>query len=173
MILLVLLFLLLLVFHPLLELSDGFALHGKLDVGVGRVNFRAWGMTHERHADFLQDAGLHQAGIEGVAEIVETDVAELRVFERSLPRTLHDADWLVFVANDQAFGLAVLKQVLQEPFGQGNLSGLPFGCLRTGDEQQLAREVDILPTLAGDLPAPHPRIEGGNDHGVEVALSCR
>ena len=54
-------------------------------------------MAHERHADFLQDAGLHQAGVEGVAEIVETDVAELRVFKRGLPGTLHDADWLVFV----------------------------------------------------------------------------
>ena len=74
MLLLVLLFLLL-VFHPLLELFDGLALHGKLDVGVGRVNFRAWGMAHERHADFLQDAGLHQAGVEGVAKIVKTDMA--------------------------------------------------------------------------------------------------
>jgi len=109
MLLLVLLFLLLLVFHPLLELSDGFALHGKLDVGVGRVNFRAWGMTHERHADFLQDAGFHQARIERVAEVVETDGAEIRVFERGLPRTLHDADWLAFVADDQSCGLAVLK----------------------------------------------------------------
>jgi hypothetical protein len=54
MLLLVLLLLLLLVFHPLLELSDGFALHGKLDMGVGRVNFRAWGMTHERHADYTK-----------------------------------------------------------------------------------------------------------------------
>ena len=92
MLLLVLLFLLLLVFHPLLQPLDGFALHRKLDVGVGRVNFRACGMAHERHADFLQDAGLHQAGVEGVAKIVKTDVAELRVFERSLPRALHDAD---------------------------------------------------------------------------------
>jgi hypothetical protein len=64
-------------------------------------------MTHERHADFLQDAGFHQARIERVAEVVKTDGAEIRVFERGLPRTLHDADWLAFVADDQAFGLAV------------------------------------------------------------------
>src|SRR5665213_2779004 len=76
-------------------------------------------MAHERHADFLQDAGLHQAGVEGVAEIVETDVAELRVFERGLPRALHDADWLVFVADDQAFGLAVLKYFLQHRQSKG------------------------------------------------------
>ena len=59
MLLLVLPFLFPLLFHPLLELSNRFALHGKLDVGVGGVNFRARGMTHERHADFLQDAGFH------------------------------------------------------------------------------------------------------------------
>ena len=86
-------------------------------------------MTHERHADFLQDAGLHQAGIEGVSEVVETDVAELRVFERSLPRTLHDADWFAFVADDQSFGLAVLNQILQQAVGQRDLPRLPFGCL--------------------------------------------
>ena len=92
-------------------------------------------MTHERHADFLHDAGLHQAGIEGVAEIVETDVAELRVFERSLPGTLHDADRPVFVADDQSFGLAVLKQVLQQPVGERDFPRLSFGSLRAGDEQ--------------------------------------
>ena len=119
--------LLLLVLHPLFELLDGFALHGKLDVSVGRVNFRPRGMAHKRHADFLQDAGLHQAGIECVAEIVKADVAELRVFERGAPRALHDADWLVFVADDQAFGLAVLKQKLQEPVGQRDFPRLPFG----------------------------------------------
>ena len=79
-------------------------------------------MAHERLADFLHDSCFHEPRVEGVAEVVETDVAEFRVFERGLPRTLHDADWLVFVADDQACGLAVLKQVLQQPFGQGNLS---------------------------------------------------
>jgi hypothetical protein len=57
-------------------------------------------MAHERHANFLQDARFHQAGVERVAEIVETDVAELRVLERGFPRTLHDADRLAFVIDD-------------------------------------------------------------------------
>ena len=71
-------------------------------------------MAHERHADFLHDAGLHEACIEGVAEIVETDVAEVCVFKRGFPRAFHDADWLVFVADDQAVRLAVLKHILQQ-----------------------------------------------------------
>ena len=58
MLLLCLLFLLLL-FHPLLEFLDSFALGRKLDVDVIRVDFRSGRMTHERHAHFLLDAGLH------------------------------------------------------------------------------------------------------------------
>jgi len=32
-------------------------------------------MAHQRHADFLQDASLHQAGVKGVPKIMETHVA--------------------------------------------------------------------------------------------------
>jgi hypothetical protein len=39
-------------------------------------------MAHKRHAYFLQDASLHQARIEGVAEIVESDVAKRGVRAR-------------------------------------------------------------------------------------------
>ena len=86
-------------------------------------------MAHERHADFLQDAGLHQAGIEGVAEIVEAHVANTCVFERGLPGSFHDAERLVFVLKDQAFRLPVLKQELEQTAAQGNLTGFPFRCL--------------------------------------------
>lgn len=49
-------------------------------------------MPHERHANFLQDAGFHQARVERVAEIMKTDVADFSVLERRLPRALNDAD---------------------------------------------------------------------------------
>ena len=68
-------------------------------------------MAHERHADFLQDAGLHQAGVEGVAKIVKTDMAQRRVFKRRLPSALHDAERSAFIAKDQTFGFPMLKQV--------------------------------------------------------------
>ena len=51
-------------------------------------------MAHERHANFLQDAGLHQARVEGVPKIMKADVADGRVLERRLPRALDDADRL-------------------------------------------------------------------------------
>ena len=72
--------LLLLLVYPGLEFPDGFALLRKLDVGVRCVHFAACGMAHQRHANFLQDAGLHEAGVKGMAEIVKTDVADARVF---------------------------------------------------------------------------------------------
>lgn len=89
---------------------------------VGRVNFRARRVAHERHANFLQDARFHQAGVERVAEIVKTDVAKLRVLERGCPRALHDANRLALIVDDQSAVFAALKQKLEEPFGQWNLA---------------------------------------------------
>ena len=42
-------------------------------------------MTHERHADFLQDAGFHKACVKGVAEIVEAHVADTGVLQSRFP----------------------------------------------------------------------------------------
>ena len=164
---------LLLVLHPFFEAPYGFAVCRKLNVGVNRVNFRTCRVAHERHANFLQDAGLHQARVERVAKIVKTDVAKFRVFKRGSPRAFYDPDRLALVVNDQPAVLTVLKQELEKPFGQRNLSGFAFGCFRARDEQQLTREVDVFPTLVSDLAAPHPGIECGDEHSVKVALGCR
>jgi len=100
---------------PLFELSYRVALYGQLDVGVRGVDFRAWGMTHECHANFLQDLGFHQPSVEGVAEIMETDMADLRVLECSLPGAFNDPDWFALVGNHEAFGFAILQQQIVEP----------------------------------------------------------
>ena len=42
-------------------------------------------MSHERHADFLQDAGFHQTGVEGMAEIVETHMPDTGIFQSGFP----------------------------------------------------------------------------------------
>ena len=68
-------------------------------------------MTHERHPDFLQDAGFHQAGVKGVAEIVETHVADPGIFQRRFPGALHDAQRLALVVKYQARGLTAVKQI--------------------------------------------------------------
>ena len=70
-------------------------------------------MAHERHADFLQDAGFHKACIEGVTEIVKTHMTDTGVLQGRFPRALHDAEGLAVVLKDQPLGLTVLKQILQ------------------------------------------------------------
>ena len=107
---------------PLLQPTDGFALHRQLDVGVRCVDSRSCGMAHERHANFLHDAGLHQASVKGVAEVVETHVTDSGIPQRRLPGALDDADRLPAEADDEALWLALLKQKLMEPTGQGYLA---------------------------------------------------
>ena len=87
-------------------------------------------MAHERHPDFLEDARFHQAGVERVAQIVETDGAKFGVPKRGCPRAFDGPDRLALVVDDQPSVLAVLKQKLMEPLSQGDLARLPFGRLR-------------------------------------------
>src|SRR5258708_23167441 len=65
----------LLLVYPCLKHPDSFTLCRKLNVGVDRVDFRARRMAHQRHADFLQDTGLHKAGVEGMPKVMEAQVA--------------------------------------------------------------------------------------------------
>ena len=83
-------------------------------------------MAHERHADFLQDAGLHQAGVEGVAEVVETDVANPAVLECGLPGSLQDPDLLSAKAEDNVLVLAGARKQLEEPRGKRDLPCFAF-----------------------------------------------
>ena len=86
-------------------------------------------MPHQRHANFLQDAGLHQAGVEGVAKIVKADVPNARVLERGLPRTLYDSDLLAVITEYGPLLAPVLQKPLKQPGRQRNLAGLAFGSL--------------------------------------------
>ena len=67
-------------------------------------------MAHERHANFLQNAGLHQAGVERVAEIMKTEVAESCITQRRVPSGFDDANRLVPEADDDPLLLAFLRQ---------------------------------------------------------------
>jgi hypothetical protein len=128
-------------------------------------------MSHERHAYFLQDAGLHQARIKGVAKVVETNVADTRVLQRRLPRVLHTADGFVLMGNQEPGILAILDQHLKQPRRERNLPRFPLGSLGAGNKEQAAREVDVLPALARDFAPAHAGVECGYDHRMEVP-SC-
>ena len=74
-------------------------------------------MTHERHADFLQDAGLHQARVKGVAEIVKTDVADGGILQSRFPRALYYAYGLAAELDDKPLVFAALDQMIVQPLG--------------------------------------------------------
>src|SRR4051794_13902562 len=112
-------------------------------------------MAHERHADFLQDARLHQTGVEGVAEIVETHVADSGVFQRGLPGALYDADLLPFVAKDNTVVTAIIVKPTKEPGGERDFAAFPLRCFGAGDEQNPLGKIDIFPELVSDLAASH------------------
>jgi hypothetical protein len=66
-------------------------------------------MTHQCHANLLQDAGFHKPRVEGMAEIVKTDVADTGIFQCGFPRALDDADRLPLVPDDETLILASLE----------------------------------------------------------------
>ena len=74
-------------------------------------------MAHQRHADFLQDAGFHQTRVKGVAEIVKTDVADSGILQGRLPGALYDADGAIVISNDEALGLALLYKQFEQTVG--------------------------------------------------------
>jgi len=68
-----------------------------------------------------------RAGVEGMAEIVETDVGGFGHVSMRFPGAFHDPDRTAAKVDHQAVSLAVLKQILVQPLGEGNLTGLPSG----------------------------------------------
>lgn len=97
-----------LIVDPLIEFPDGFALGREFDVGIERVNGRTCGVPHKRHADLLQDAGLHQARVEGVAKVMKSDMADTGVLQCGLPGALYDVYRLAVELDDEALGPAPL-----------------------------------------------------------------
>ncbi len=84
-------------------------------------------MTHERHPYVLDDSGLHQASVEGVAKIVKPNMAESSAPERTLPSSLHDADRLAAETDDKSrVGLATVEQELAQSSGERDLAALPL-----------------------------------------------
>lgn len=127
-------------------------------------------MAHQRHADFLQDAGLHQPSVKGVPEIVKPKMPDLGVSQSRRPSALDNPHPAAVEVDDQAFRFSMLVEVCVQAFAQRNLSRLPFGRLRVRYKQNPLSEVDVFPTLRSDLAAAHPGVERHKSHGVQMVL---
>ena len=91
-------------------------------MGIRCVNSRSCGMSHQRHANLLQDAGFHQSSIEGMAEIVKTDMPDAGALKRGFPGAFHDADRAAAEIDHETLWFAVLNQVVEQPLGQRDLA---------------------------------------------------
>src|SRR2546430_16272636 len=98
-------------------------------MGVDRLDVFTARMTHQSFADFLHDPGLHQAGVERVAQVMEAEVANLGPAQRGLPRSLDLVDRVAPEGEGQAFVLPVLSEKLKESPSEWNLTSFPAGRL--------------------------------------------
>ena len=126
------------------------------------------GVPHESFADFLEDAGFHHSGVEGVPEIMEAVVTNSRPANRRLPGRFDLADRLAFEGEDESFVFPFGPKELGEPRRERNLTGFALGRFRVRNGENVAVEVDVLPALGEDLSPPHARIERSNNDGAQM-----
>ena len=65
-------------------------------------------MAHQRHADILNYSGLHEARVEGVAEIVDSEMAQLGALERAQPALSDPRQRLAPEGEDDSFCRSLL-----------------------------------------------------------------
>ena len=73
-------------------------------------------MAHERLPDFLLHPGFEQSGIECMAQVMKSEVAQSGSPQCSFPRRLDPADRLLVERKDNALGFAAGFKVRKEPF---------------------------------------------------------
>src|SRR5437016_14250556 len=112
-------------------------------------------MAHQRHANFLHDAGLHQPGVESVAEIMKPHVPDACFFESRPPCRLDDLDRVAAELNQQTARLALRAEQLEQARGKRELARFSLRSLRAACIEDALGKVDILPALAGDFSPAH------------------
>src|SRR5690349_4666759 len=104
-------------------------------------------MAHERHAHVGDDAGFHQASVEGMAEIVKAEVAKPGAFnaaEKSLP---YPRQRLAVEGEDYTLLAGGFGKKTIQPSRKRDLSRLTVRSLRFGYREQFAAEIHVLPML--------------------------
>lgn len=125
-------------------------------------------MAHQCHADILNYSGLHEARIEGMAEIVDSEVAQLGALERAQPALSDPRQRLTPHGEDDAVFLGLLGKKPIETVCQGNLAALALDGFGLGNHEKFAVKVHVFPALAEHFASPHPGIEGASDNPSEV-----
>lgn len=158
--------------HPCFESSYCFSQPGQLDVGVTVVDVITDGMPHKHLADVLDHSALHQPAVEGVAQVVKSEITDARAADSGLPCGLDVAHGLAIACEEQAFLLAFCEKELVDPVGEGNFSPFASGGFRLSYREQSAVEINMLPELVEQLAPPHARIECRDDELTKVRGGC-
>lgn len=159
--------------RPGLEFPDGFTLYRQLDMGVEGIDFLARGMAHESHSHVLDHARLHEPGVERVAKIVKTEIADARPANRRLPSRLDPVNRAAFEGENQPVRLcgSNARKEPGEAVGKWNLTGFATSGLRVRNREHPTVEVDVLAALREELPPPHAGIE--RCHNDLLQMRCR
>ena len=115
---------------PRFELPDGFALRRQFDVGVYGVNVFARRMPHEGFPYIGHDAGFHETGVEGVAKIVEAEGTNPGAEDGRLPGGFDSVEGTTLKGENQAVGLRVRREQINESHGKRDLASLTLGGFR-------------------------------------------
>jgi hypothetical protein len=131
------------------------------------------GVTQKGHADLAGNTEFKQAGVEGVAQVMEPDIPDSRPADSSFPAGLHASNGLAFEGEDQTRVLLPVRKQVEDPFGQRNLAGFSLGRLAVRDIQEPPFEVHVFPGLAEDLAPAHAGLEGKNGDRPQVGRCGR
>src|SRR5690348_16053306 len=128
-------------------------------------------MTHDRFTQVLVESGFHRQRVERVAEVVETAITDRCAADGGLPGSLDRLDRLVMKREHQPFRLPPAEKQGIHFFGEGDFAAFSARRLGTGNEEQLAVEVDMFPTLIENLAAPHAGLQAERDDFAKVRCS--
>src|SRR5689334_12218456 len=102
---------------------------------------------------------------------MELDVANSSPADGRLPGGFDAVDRLVSKGEDQAAVFGEFRQQMEQPTSERNLPGFAFRCFGSGDVEQPAGEIHIIPTLVQDFPASKSGIDASNNDVLQVRSS--
>jgi predicted RNA-binding protein with PUA-like domain len=86
-------------------------------------------VAQEGHAHFAYDSQLEQTGVEGVAQVVEADVADSGPANRCPPAGFQVSDRFAMESENEAVRFLLFKEQAKNAVSERNLAGFALGGL--------------------------------------------
>jgi hypothetical protein len=118
------------------------------------------GVSQKGHADLAGNAQFEQSGVEGVSQVVESDVPDSRPADGCFPAGFEAADRLAFKGEDQTGTFLPTGKQVEDSLSQWNFAGLSLRRLAVRDIQEPPFKIHVFPGLVQDLAPAHAGIKG-------------